>query len=68
MGEPRGSGGAIVRQMQRAGSEARKKFARTPQLYLKDALAGVLSDDDIERLFIETEQYSARVRLLKITI
>jgi hypothetical protein len=47
--------------MQRADSDTRKKFARTPQVYLKEALTGTLSDDDIERLFIETEQYSARV-------
>jgi hypothetical protein len=51
----------VVRQMQRADSETRKRFARSPQLYLKEALANVLSDDDIERLFIETEQYSERV-------
>ncbi|UPK02824.1 SNF2-related protein [Bradyrhizobium sp. 170] len=51
----------VVRQMQRADSDTRKRFARTPQVYLKEALAGALSDDDIEKLFIETEQYSARV-------
>lgn len=51
----------VVRQMQGADSDTRKKFVRTPQLYLKEALAGVLSEDDIEKLFIETEQYSARV-------
>jgi hypothetical protein len=55
------NGLTVVRQMQRADAETRKRFARSPQLYLKEALANVLSDDDVERLFIETEQYSERV-------
>lgn len=52
---------AVVRQMQRADSEARKRFVQSPQLYLKEALASELAEDEVEQLFIETEQYSARV-------
>lgn len=51
----------VVRQVQRADAETRKRFVQSPQLYLKDALSEKLSDDDVEQLFIETEQYSARV-------
>jgi len=51
----------VVRHMQRADAETRKRFAQTPQVYLKEALSNSLSEDEIERLFIETEQYSARV-------
>jgi hypothetical protein len=51
----------VVRRMQLSDPETRKRFAQKPQLYLKEALSGSLSDDEIERLFVETEQYSARV-------
>jgi HJR/Mrr/RecB family endonuclease/superfamily II DNA or RNA helicase len=51
----------VVRRMQCADPEARKQFAQAPQRHLKEALSAVLSDDDVEKLFIETEQYSARV-------
>jgi superfamily II DNA or RNA helicase len=51
----------VVRQMQRADAETRKRFVQTPHIYLKEVLSDHLSDDEIERLFIETEQYSARV-------
>src|SRR3984893_13951843 len=51
----------VVRQMQRADAESRKRFVQAPQLYLKEALSKVLADDEVERLFVETEQYSARV-------
>jgi hypothetical protein len=47
--------------MQSADAATRKRFAQKPQLYLKEALADKLSDDEIERLFVETEQYSERV-------
>jgi superfamily II DNA or RNA helicase len=52
---------AVVRQMQRANAESRRRFVQAPQLYLKEALSKVLADDEVERLFVETEQYSARV-------
>jgi hypothetical protein len=51
----------VVRRVQRADAETRKRFVQSPQLYLKEALSPNLSDDDVELLFIETEQYSARV-------
>jgi hypothetical protein len=47
--------------MQRADAESRKRFVQAPQLYLKEALSKILADDEVERLFVETEQYSARV-------
>jgi hypothetical protein len=51
----------VVRRMQCADPETRKRFAQAPQRHLKEALSTILSDDDVEQLFIETEQYSARV-------
>jgi hypothetical protein len=51
----------IVRKMQGADAATRKRFAQKPQLYLKEALADKLSHDEVECLFIETEQYSERV-------
>jgi hypothetical protein len=52
---------AVVRQMQSADAETRKRFAQIPQLYLKEALSKTFAPDDVEQLFIETEQYSSRV-------
>jgi hypothetical protein len=51
----------VVRRMQKADPESRKRFAQVPQVYLKEALSKSLTADDVEQLFIETEQYSARV-------
>jgi superfamily II DNA or RNA helicase len=52
---------AVVRQAQRGDAETRKRFAQAPQLYLKEALSKTLYESDLEQLFVETEQYSARV-------
>jgi hypothetical protein len=41
--------------------KAAKRFVQKPQLYLEEALSEFLADDEIEKLFVETEQYSARV-------
>ena len=51
----------VVRRMQLSDAETRKRFAQTPQLYLKEALADEFAEDEVEQLFIETEQYSERV-------
>ncbi len=51
----------VVRRMQRGDAETQKRFVQSPQLYLKEALSESLSDDDVENLFVETEQYSGRV-------
>lgn len=52
----------VVRKAQASDVDTRRKFARNPQVYLKEALA----DDPtiaeaVEHLFIATEQYSQRV-------
>jgi hypothetical protein len=52
---------AVVRDAQRGDAETRRRFAQQPHLYLKEAISETLSDGDIEHLFVETEQYSARV-------
>ena len=52
---------SVVRNLQLSDDEVRRKFARAPQLYLKEALHQRYDDDAIEHLFIETEQYSQRV-------
>jgi hypothetical protein len=51
----------VVRQMQGAAAESRKRFVQAPLLYIKEALSNILADDEVEHLFVETEQYSARV-------
>ncbi|WFU42741.1 SNF2-related protein [Bradyrhizobium sp. CB82] len=51
----------VVHQMQQADAETRKRFVQAPQLYLKEALGEALAEDEVERIFVETEQYSARV-------
>jgi HJR/Mrr/RecB family endonuclease len=51
----------VVRQAQKADAGTRKRFVQSPQLYLKEALSDLMSDDEVENLFVETEQYSARV-------
>jgi SNF2 family DNA or RNA helicase len=40
---------------------ARKRFARSPQLYLREALGDQVDERALAALFIETEQYSERV-------
>ncbi|MET3912102.1 hypothetical protein ABID59_006472 [Bradyrhizobium sp. S3.3.6] len=52
---------AIVRNVQRADAATRKRFVQSPQLYLKEGLSESITEDEIDALFIETEQYSARV-------
>jgi hypothetical protein len=47
--------------MQSADPEKRRRFAQSPQLYLKEELSSAISENDVEQFFIETEQYSARV-------
>lgn len=51
----------VVKEMQSADVATRKSFAKNPQLFLKDRLGDRLSDEYIEGLFVETEQYSERV-------
>ena len=51
----------VVREMQRADPEARKRFARSPQAYIREALGDWIDEPALETLFIETEQYSERV-------
>src|SRR5262249_36789548 len=39
----------------------RKRFARSPQAYIREALGDRIDEPALETLFIETEQYSERV-------
>ena len=57
----------VVRQVQRADDSAKRDFLRSPVGYIRRALEadGALNDDTshaLEHLFIETEDYSDRVR------
>ncbi len=51
----------VVRKVQKADAETRRTFAKNPQVYLKQALAEQFDESVIERMFIPTEEYSARV-------
>ena len=52
---------SVVRRAQNADTETRRRFARNPQLFLKENLGDDLDESVIEQLFIPTEQYSERV-------
>ncbi|MBF0213588.1 MAG: restriction endonuclease [Magnetococcales bacterium] len=49
----------VVRRVQISDAETRRRFARNPQAYLKNALGDTA--DIVDHLFIATEQYSQRV-------
>jgi hypothetical protein len=51
----------VVHRMQRADPEVRKRFARSPQAYIREALGDQIDEPALETLFVETEQYSERV-------
>jgi SNF2-related domain/Helicase conserved C-terminal domain len=61
LGQPLKDALAVVHKVQRADPEMRKRFARSPQLYIRDALGETIDEQAIETIFIETEQYSERV-------
>lgn len=56
----------VVREAQRGDRGTRRAFARNPHQALRTALEGRLSEDALETLFVETAQYSARVKDLGI--
>jgi len=47
--------------MQSAAREPAKRFCAGAVALHQGALSNIISDDEVERLFVETEQYSARV-------
>jgi hypothetical protein len=51
----------VVHKMQHADTETRRRFIRSPQLYLREALGENVDEANLETLFVETEQYSERV-------
>jgi SNF2 family DNA or RNA helicase/HJR/Mrr/RecB family endonuclease len=52
----------VVRKVQQSDRETRRQFVRNPRTYLRNYLQDKLDDEDLERLFVETSEYSARVR------
>lgn len=52
----------IVRKAQKADRNTRREFAKNPRAFLREALGEQISEDVIEHLFIETSEYSERVR------
>jgi superfamily II DNA or RNA helicase len=52
---------SVVRQVLDADAETRKAFAQSPQRYLKQRLEGVFDEEQIERIFVETSEFSQRV-------
>lgn len=53
---------SIVRRMQTEEPSLRREFVRTPRTYLKEALGDDFDDTLIENLFLETIEYSSRVK------
>lgn len=59
----------VVRRMQEADAESRKRFARNPQSFIREEFfsyrdANPIAEEDIESLFVETQQFSDRVKEL----
>jgi HJR/Mrr/RecB family endonuclease len=52
---------SVVRKLQTASAEDRKKFIRSPQRTIREHLGEGFSSEAVERLFVETEQYAANV-------
>lgn len=52
---------SVVRHMQQADAEERKKFIRFPHRIIKEKLAGDIAAEAVESLFVETEQYAENV-------
>jgi hypothetical protein len=52
----------VVRQAKLAGVEERRRFARNPQAYLHARLGDEIAPEIIDRLFVETDKFSERVR------
>lgn len=52
----------VVRQAQEADKETRKSFVRNPRAFLQKALGAKLPEKILEQLFIETAEYSDRVK------
>ncbi|MEO5376792.1 MAG: DEAD/DEAH box helicase [Magnetococcus sp. DMHC-6] len=53
---------SVVRQVQMSTPEIRRQFIRNPRSFLAEALGGDLSETVLEAIFIETSEYSDRVR------
>jgi len=52
----------VVKKAQAADAETRRNFARNPRAYLADALGDEFDSAFIETLFVETAEFSRRVR------
>lgn len=53
---------SIVRRAQKSDRETRRTFARNPRAFLRRALGETFDESAIERLFVETAEYSERVK------
>jgi hypothetical protein len=56
----------VVRKFQQGSETERRSFLRNPRTYLHDALGENLSEQALESLFWETDEYSRRVREIGI--
>jgi superfamily II DNA or RNA helicase len=54
---------AVIREVQQASPAERQRLARNPQAVIKERLGahGTATEAAVEAMFVETEQYSARV-------
>ncbi len=52
----------VVRRRQQGSEAERRNFLRNPRTYLRDALGEILSEQELESVFCETDEYSRRVR------
>ena len=51
----------LVHRVQRSDPETRRKFVRNPRVYFREILEDKFDEETIESIFVETEEYSARI-------
>ena len=52
----------VVKRARGQGPDIRKEFARNPRHFLREALSDRINEQRLERLFVETSEFSERVR------
>lgn len=52
----------VVREVQGADPKTRREFARNPRSFLRERLGSEYPEEQLESLFVETVEYSQRVR------
>jgi len=52
----------VVHESQHTTHAARRQFAKNPRAFLREALGDIVDDETLEMIFVETPEYSQRVK------